>query len=681
MCYSCVRECPAKAIRIRNGQADVVVERCIGCGSCVRVCSQHAKQVRDSITSVRELLARGRNGADGTNGTNWANGERQAPVVACIAPSFPAEFGHVDYQALSGVEFRKLVGMVRALGFDKVIEVAYGADLVAREYRQLIDKHPDRRYIATTCPAIVLFVEKYHPELVMFLAPVVSPMIATARVAHRLYGADARVVFIGPCIAKKDEAAAERYANDIDAALTFMELRRMFEDAGVTAESVEPSDFDPPHPKRGMLFPLKRGILQAAEIKEDLVTGDVVAADGGSEFPHALTEFEDGHLDARLLEVLSCKGGCIMGAGMVSRSPLFSRRAEVSRYVRERLAEREKEQTGPVGPIGPIADVELNAWFYPDDQNMPVPEQVEIKAILERMGKHGPDDELNCGACGYGTCREHAIAIFDGLAESEMCLPATIVRLDEAIRDLGVTNQQLANAQQALVQSEKLASMGQLAAGIAHEVNNPLGVVLLYSQLLLEECQPGSEQYEDLQKIAVQADRCKKIVSGLLNFARKNQVDLKPVDLCEFLQACVRALALPDGITTKVDCRLEEHTVELDPDQMMQVFTNLMNNSIEAMAGAGTLTVTATGDADEVQVSVTDTGHGIPKENVKKVFEPFFTTKVAGKGTGLGLAICYGIVKMHRGAIVVQSNADPKSGPTGTTITVKLPRRPGVLNG
>lgn len=693
MCYSCVRECPAKAIRIRNGQADVVVERCIGCGSCVRVCSQHAKQVRDSITSVREILAEARNGTDRTDGTNGTNEERQGPVIACVAPSFPAEFGLVDYQALNGLDFRKLVGMVRALGFDRVIEVAYGADLVAREYRRLIDKHPERRYIATTCPAIVLFVEKYHPDLVPFLAPVVSPMIATGRVAHRLYGPDAQVVFIGPCIAKKDEAAAERYANDIDAALTFMELRRMFEDSGITAESAEPSDFDPPHPRRGMLFPLKRGILQAAEIKEDLVAGDVVAADGGSEFPHALAEFEDGHLDARLLEVLSCKGGCIMGAGMASRSSLFSRRAEVSRYVRERLAAREE---GPIGPMGadgghdpkstddfghvPV-DVELNAWFYPDDQNMPVPEQAEIKAILERMGKSGPEDELNCGACGYGTCREHAIAIFDGLAESEMCLPATIERLDEAIRDLGVTNQQLANAQQALVQSEKLASMGQLAAGIAHEVNNPLGVVLLYSQLLLEECKPGSEQYDDLQKIAVQADRCKKIVSGLLNFARKNHVTLKAIDLCDFVHGCVRTLVLPDGITAKVDCRLADKSVELDPDQMMQVFTNLMNNSIEAMAGAGTLTVTATGDADEVQVSVADTGHGIPKENVKKVFEPFFTTKVAGKGTGLGLAICYGIVKMHRGAIVVQSNADPKAGATGTTITVKLPRRPGVLNG
>jgi signal transduction histidine kinase len=292
------------------------------------------------------------------------------------------------------------------------------------------------------------------------------------------------------------------------------------------------------------------------------------------------------------------------------------------------------------------------------------------------MGKQHAEDELNCGACGYETCRAHAIAIFDGLAESEMCLPATITRLNEAVGALGITNRQLASAQQALVQSEKLASMGQLAAGIAHEVNNPLGVVLLYSQLLLEECDPKAEQYADLKKIAEQADRCKKIVSGLLNFARKNQVNLQAVRIDEFLLACSHAVVLPERVKLVMAGRVADPETELDPDQMMQVFTNLMNNAIEAMPGEGTLTVSAEGDAESVQVSISDSGIGIPREIVKKVFEPFFTTKLGGKGTGLGLAICYGIVKMHRGSIVVQSNTDPKAGPTGTTMTVKLPRHP-----
>jgi signal transduction histidine kinase/iron only hydrogenase large subunit-like protein len=660
VCYTCVRECPAKAIRIRAGQAEVVPDRCIGCGNCVRVCSQHAKQVYDSATLVSSLLAH-----------DPVACVPRPPVVACVAPSFPAEFGIADYQSLSGIDHRRLVGMIRRLGFDRVVEVAFGADLVARRYRKLIDEHPEARFIATTCPAIVLYVEKYHPELVPFLAPVVSPMIATARVIHRLHGAEARVVFIGPCIAKKAEAAAERYRDDVTAALTFMELRQLFDENGITPESVEPSEFDPPHPGKGMLFSVKRGILQAAGIEEDLVAGDVVAADGGAEFGHALREFGDGHLDVRLLEVLSCKGGCIMGAGTGTRAPLFSRRAAVSRYVRGRLAGRD-----PLAAPGAEGDVDLNAWFYPDDRTMPIPSQDEIRTILERMGKQHAEDELNCGACGYETCRAHAIAIFDGLAESEMCLPATITRLNEAVGALGITNRQLASAQQALVQSEKLASMGQLAAGIAHEVNNPLGVVLLYSQLLLEECDPKAEQYADLKKIAEQADRCKKIVSGLLNFARKNQVNLQAVRIDEFLLACSHAVVLPERVKLVMAGRVADPETELDPDQMMQVFTNLMNNAIEAMPGEGTLTVSAEGDAESVQVSISDSGIGIPREIVKKVFEPFFTTKLGGKGTGLGLAICYGIVKMHRGSIVVQSNTDPKAGPTGTTMTVKLPRHP-----
>ena len=665
VCYTCVRECPAKAIRIRAGQAEVVPERCIGCGNCVRVCSQHAKQVYDSATLVSSLLTH-------DPAAETPNAElRASPVVACVAPSFPAEFGIADYQSLSGIDHRRLVGMIRRLGFDRVVEVAYGADLVARRYRKLIEEQPEARFIATTCPAIVLYIEKYHPELVPFLAPVVSPMIATARVIHRLYGAEARVVFIGPCIAKKAEAAAERYRDDVFAALTFMELRQLFDENGITPESVEPSEFDPPHPGKGMLFSVKRGILQAAGIEEDLVAGDVVAADGGAEFGHALREFGDGHLDVRLLEVLSCKGGCIMGAGTGTRAPLFSRRAAVSRYVRGRLAERD-----PLAAPGAEGTVDLSAWFYPDDRTMPIPSQDEIRTILERMGKQHAEDELNCGACGYETCRAHAIAIFDGLAESEMCLPATITRLNEAVGELGVTNRQLANAQQALVQSEKLASMGQLAAGIAHEVNNPLGVVLLYSQLLLEECDPKAEQYEDLKKIAEQADRCKKIVSGLLNFARKNQVNLVAVKMDEFLRTCAQAVVVPERVKLTLDCRLNDTGIELDPDQMVQVFTNLMNNAVEAMPDTGTLAVRADGDAESVQVSISDSGVGIPREIVKKVFEPFFTTKLSGKGTGLGLAICYGIVKMHRGSIVVQSNADPKAGPTGTTMTVKLPRHP-----
>lgn len=647
VCYTCVRECPAKAIRISGGQAEVIADRCIGCGLCVRVCSQNAKQVRNCAPFVENLLASGNR------------------VAACVAPSFPAEF--------RDLEDGQVVGMIRALGFDPVTEVAFGADLVVREVHRLLDEKENGRYIETACPAIVAYIEKYHPGLVKHLTPIVSPMIAAARAVHQMYGPETKVVFIGPCIAKKHEAERHEAERDVDAVLTFAELRQMFSRKSLDPCRIHRSAFDPPHPGKGMLFPVGRGMLQAADLQEDLIANDFLATDGTRNFVEAVKEFEEGCIDVRLMGVLCCHG-CTMGSGMTVQTARFTRRADVGKYVQRRLAAFDealwKRQ------MAQFDYLDLSMDYRVDDHRLPAPSKDELKRIMQNMGKTRPEDELNCGACGYDTCVEHAVAIHKGLAESEMCLPSTIDKLKDAASRLSDSYAQLVNTRSALVQAEKLAGMGQLAAGIAHEVNNPLGVVLLYAHLLLEQCPPDSDMYRDLQMVAEQTDRAKKIVGGLLNFARKNRVVLRSSRINELVDRSLHAIIVPGHIRLEVQHRRESVTAEIDADQIVQVLANLVTNAIEAMPTGGSLTIVTDADDREVSIAVKDTGTGIPEDHLDKLFEPFFTTKQMGKGTGLGLAVSYGIVKMHHGRIDVKTQADPAKGPTGSTFTVTIPRQP-----
>ena len=651
VCYTCVRECPAKAIRIVDGQAEIMGDRCINCGNCVRVCSQGAKRVVDTTGQVRHLLTE--------NGT----------VAAIIAPSFPAEFDDVPPE--------RLIGMLRRLGFTLVTEVAFGADLVAREYRELLHEHPEERFIASTCPAVITYVEKYHPDLVPNLAPIVSPMIAMARALRKEHGDKLKIVFIGPCIAKKQESVSPRLHDEIDAVLTFIELRKLFLEMGIGPDDAADSEFNPPYARLGALFSISRGLLQAASITEDLIVPRVIATEGRVNFVEAIREFETGDLDINLLEVLCCHG-CIMGPGISSNAPLFSRRSKVSNYVRSTVQNRDK--TFWNNEMERFDTLNMRRVFKSNDQRIPVENMGQITLIMAGMGKFSPEDELNCGACGYETCYDHAVAIYKGLAESEMCLPYTIDQLRKTIDELDLSHRELASTQEALMHSEKLASMGQLAAGIAHEVNNPLGVVLMYAHMLHDDCGDNLALRDDLALIAEQADRCKKIVAGLLGFARQHKVVLEPTDVHELIDRSLMTIPQQDDIHVNVLIRLDCPVIEIDRDQIIQVLTNLISNACAAMPDGGTLTIEAAAHGDDrVDIRVIDTGIGIPKENISKIFEPFFTTKQLGKGTGLGLAVTYGIVKMHSGDITLKSNADPAAGPTGTIFTVTLPRRaPGI---
>lgn len=642
VCFTCVRDCPAKAIKIINGQAEVISERCIGCGNCVRVCRQGAKTYLRLTSDVLELLQSGKR------------------TVACVAPSFPAEFTEI-------ADYRKFVGMVKLLGFDYVTEVAFGADMVALAYKQLHQSESEKGIISSDCPAIVYYIEHYQPELVENLAPIVSPMVAASRVLKKKYGDDLNVVFIGPCVAKKAESEEIQYA------ITFTELRELFKEKNIKPAMAEAREFDPPHAGKGSIFPVSHGLLQNMEIEDDITKGDVIVAEGRVNIKDALSEFAQGVLKTRHLELLCCEG-CIMGPGMSNDGKKYVRRACISKYVEEKM--KNLDQADWQNEVNQSMDVDLSTSFHRMDRRTQSPTSDKIVEVLHSMGKHSALDYLDCGACGYDTCIEHAIAIVQGLAENEMCLPYTIEKLHQSVENLNMSNTELASAKEALKQSEKLAHMGQLSAGIAHELNNPLGVITMYSNLLLDEVKDETMR-NDLNLIVEQADRCRKIVGGLLNFARKNQVRLIETDLDKFVNRSVQSVVIPENVSVRIDVDMNDPFVFMDADQMMQVLTNLEKNAVEAMPEGGVLTVSIReASAEEVEILISDTGTGISEDNLDKIFTPFFTTKEVGKGTGLGLPLCYGIVKMHQGKITLTSNDNPAKAPTGTTFIIRLPRNP-----
>jgi len=651
-CYTCVRNCPAKAIKVEEGQAKVVKERCIACGSCIKVCRQEAKDVRDSISTVKDLC--------------WNHDE----VIACLAPSFPAAFP----QARPG----QIISAVKALGFSEVMEVAFGADLVARAHARLARRNHHQVMISSPCPALILYVEKYFPSLVPYLAPIVSPMVAMGRVIKQAYRPGAKVVFIGPCIAKKEEIEDPQVSGDVDAVLTFVELEKMIRESGLEMMKLPDSDPDGPLPGLGRIFPVPGGLLRSAAMKEDIFRNDILVAEGKDSCAQILRELLDWGVEARFLDLLFCEG-CINGPAIPNEVSLFARKELVANYVKGRTLSERKERHE--ADIRKYRKVKLTRTYQADDRRLPTPSQEIIQKILDGTKKTHPEDELNCGACGYNSCQEKAIAVYWGLAENEMCLPYLIDQLEENLKELARSHRDLGEAQQQLIQSEKMASVGQLSAGVAHEINNPLGTILLYSHMLLEKLGSKDTQREELEVIAKEATRCRDIVRGLLDFARQSKLQVEDMSLNKLLEeTLVLASKHPSFQNVEVVKDLDPSLPLIcgDPVQLKEVFLNILSNAGEAMSEGGKVIVVTrwNGMGNNTEVLIRDTGHGIPEENLNKVFMPFFTTKKIGQGTGLGLAIAYGIVKMHRGSIEVESQEGK-----GTTFSVKLPLSSSAANG
>lgn len=398
-CYRCLRACPVQAIGFRTSpegtqlHARVDDAMCILDGRCVLACPQKAKRVRDDRERVKELLA------------------AEGGAVASIAPSFPGALPLAP---------EKVPGLVRRLGFRQVHETAAGAFLVANAHLELLREGRCRRPLLTSsCPVIVNILERHHPEVLPFLAPVVSPMVAHARLL-RLSDPGARVVFIGPCIAKKREAAL--IAPDaVAAVLTFRELWDLWEEAGLVrdgeAVAVDEQDFDPPHPGVARLFPLDGGLLRSAGLPTDFLSGEVAVVTGLEQCFDLIRELARGGpglSGLQAVEMLACEHGCVGGPKAIAGDDVLARRQRVLAYHGSRADGTSAPAPSPV-PLG---------QSYRDRRpDLTVPDEATIRAILARVGKTSPADELNCGACGYDSCRAKAIAVYQGYAEPEMCIP------------------------------------------------------------------------------------------------------------------------------------------------------------------------------------------------------------------------------------------------------------------
>ena len=377
-CYKCIRHCPVKSIRFSGNQAYIIGNECILCGQCFVVCPQNAKQIVDETEKVKVIL------------------QGDEPVVVSLAPSFVANY--------EGVGIDSMRKALKHLGFYDVEETAVGATIVKNEYERMIDEESRDVIITSCCHSVNLLIQKYFPRELDFLADVLSPMQAHCLdIKRRIPGA--KTVFVGPCVAKKDEA--QHYEGIVDAVLTFDELT-----AWLASENIElERDEDDNENSRARFFPTTGGILKTLSKENPNYT--YMAIDGTQNCIEALKDIESGKIHRCFIEMSACSGSCIGGPVMEKfhRSPVKDYMA-VAKFA----GKKDFEVSTP-------DSLSLRKEFTEIERKLQPPSEEEIREILRQMGKTRKSDELNCGSCGYDTCREKAIAIYHGKAEISMCLP------------------------------------------------------------------------------------------------------------------------------------------------------------------------------------------------------------------------------------------------------------------
>lgn len=377
-CYKCIRHCPVKAIRFSGNQAHIIGNECILCGHCFVVCPQNAKEIASEVEKVKVLIHSGE------------------PVYVSLAPSFVANY--------EGVGIGAMREALQKLGFADVEETAIGATMVKNEYERMIEKENRDIIISSCCHSINLLIQKYFPSLLPYLANVLSPMQAHCSDIKKRHP-EAKTVFIGPCVAKKDEA--QHYEGIVDAVLTYEELTEWLSGEGIELKK----EMDSNRESRARFFPTTGGILKTMKLTQP--DYDYMAIDGVENCIAALKDIEQGNIHHAFIEMSSCVGSCVGGPVMEKYHPSPVREyLAVANYAGDKDFKVEQPN-----------QEDIRKYFSEIEIKNKVPTDAEIAETLRKMGKISKRDELNCGSCGYNTCREKAIAILQGKAEVSMCLP------------------------------------------------------------------------------------------------------------------------------------------------------------------------------------------------------------------------------------------------------------------
>lgn len=394
-CHRCLRECPVKAIAFDNDQASIVEEKCIYCGTCVNVCPQGAKVPRNDIEQLVEYI------------------HSDNKVAVSLAPSFAAAF-NIDSPY-------KVVGALKKAGVDIVAETSQAAEYIAEEYSNLI-KDRFKPLVSTCCPAVVNLVEKHYPELIPYLSPIISPMNLHAEYLKRKYGNDLKVIFIGPCIAKIDEAERHSGKYKIDTVITFDQLIDFFEENSISIYNSPAVEFDEGCFTEASSYPIERGAIKAAALDQGLEEYEIISMSGVENCMEIMEDLKRGSIHARFIELLACQGGCINGPSTNKDISTARREQLIKKYTAEKKEAVSGQKYNKSTDFS-LADFHIERKYENRKYNFPEPDEVEIEEILNSIGKYNEEDEINCGGCGYDTCREKAVAVYQGLAEREMCIP------------------------------------------------------------------------------------------------------------------------------------------------------------------------------------------------------------------------------------------------------------------